>query len=257
MNSATPAINLKEWAILFVPPHNLNYTLPLSFIYELFYQTRTSAILYLSVFMLFAFLGILLNCLTFYILRNEEFKEQKSYTYWRVATIPSICNCILQIFNALFSSQALIPATGSLEWTVYGTIALSYLVSSLSFFRTCIDINVVLDRTAMFEPRAKVIFKFGPYVNMAIMFFVCFSMNITQLFLYKIDEYGLFLLGEFCFTHLYGAAPSNFARTPLGLLLYYSLIFVRNLGTLAAELALNILSIFLFRRFMEMLLSRI
>jgi hypothetical protein len=225
--------------------------LPIGILYDRFQMPYLSTMLNLGLFLPSTVLGIILSFISYLIFTRAEFTTLPLYSYWRYAMFLSTLQSALQFFFSLYFGQRIWPSLGSYGWTLYISTIYSYMINTAYLFRTLIDIAIILDRIALFEPRAKFLFKYSPVMNTTAMFFISLVLSIPQIFLYKIREFPVYLINEQRLTHFYAVSPSDFLNSTIGLIVYYVMLFARNVLTVVVEIVLNAISIFLFKKFME------
>jgi hypothetical protein len=230
---------------------NTSVIVPVGTLYDRFQMPYLSTMLNLGLFLPSTILGIILSFTSYLIFTRAEFKSLPLYTYYRYATLLSFFQSSLQLTFSLFFCQRFWPSLGSYGWNLYTSAIYSFMINAALLFRTLIDITIILDRIVLFEPKAKFLFKYSPVVNTTAMFFISLIFCIPQIFLYKIREFPVYLINEQRLTHFYAVSPSDFLNSTIGLIVYYVMLFARNVLTVVVEIVLNAISIFLFKRFMH------
>lgn len=225
-------------------------------IYDALGFSELNTQLYLYAFLPTSALGLLLNLMTLAVL--WRIPEQVSiYFYWRVEILTGLVANTLGIFGSFYMSRRFLPFANEYGWAFYQLYIYSFLNVVTYFYRSLIDIVVVLDRIAVFVPRVKsVIFKLTPMTNSLILLAFATLMSIPQFFYYRMFYYKFYLIDRTSLSvldmvEIFQISSSPYASQTAGRILNSILVFIRNILPLVLETSLNLISIQLFRKQMR------
>jgi hypothetical protein len=193
-----------------------------------------------------AFIGFLLNLLSFAILCKIKIKSTKLYKYLRVYSINSSFICFILMFGFVGLSPRLFPFFNHYLSKFYRCKLIGFIFTTIYCFGNVLDIIIALDRLSIFIKKLDKNFNHArPYYICLISFFICFLVNFPVLLSYKILNDEEFLNSD----SLTYCGQTAFAVSKLGMTINMIILLIRDLLTLIVEILINCLAICFYSRF--------
>jgi hypothetical protein len=195
-----------------------------------------------------SFIDLCLDLVSICILFNKKFKSIKLFDYMKVYVINSTVVCILSLPAFLISRRFAFA-----NEFAYGTIFVCYiygpLVNTCYVLSALIDVAVLLDRITLFTR------KFD-FVNRYSLRLVCSTSLICGLLIggqfyifYYPETLEVYLSPTLTLKFFYTNA-TKFADGLFGSILFYIVLFLKDILTTALVTKFNIISIVLFKRYL-------
>jgi hypothetical protein len=209
----------------------------------------------LDIFMFYPYLvvgllGIILNAYSMAVFLDSEFTIDL-YKYMRVYCLNNMAFCIFGTCNCFINTKRLFPWTNSYFTNAYSAYFYIPTASVLSFFGSMLDIFVLLDRIGNFNNRVKARINWPVYKTCLATIIACFLFNVPFYLAYCPISLTVMLNQTTAFTIWYGGNSDYFGKQLIGTIWLAFFLVVRDFGVMVAQLALNIVSIVLLKRYLE------
>jgi hypothetical protein len=193
-----------------------------------------------------AFIGFLLNLLSFAILLRIKIKSTKLYKYLKVYSLNSSLICLILIFGFVGLSPRYFPFFNHYLSKFYRCKIFGFIFTTLYFFANVLDIIVAVDRLSIFIKKLDKKFdSVKPYFICLIAFCVCFIINFPVLKTYRILNDEQFLKSD----SLTYCDLTSFSKSKFGILINMLILLIRDLLTLIIEILISCLAICFYSRF--------
>jgi hypothetical protein len=197
-------------------------------------------------FVILGLIGLVGNIYSFVVFQSNDFNTPL-YKYLRVYVINNMAVCLLGTIHFVFSTFRILTWSNSHASLSY--LAFFYVpIQTLCYvFGGLIDIFILLDRIATLSPRAKkLIEKLEPYKVCALLFLASVVIEIPDDLGNMPSSVSLALSATQYFTAWF-LNNTPFATSRLGVVIFYIMYIVRDLGGLLAQIALNLISLCLLK----------
>lgn len=206
--------------------------------------------IYLFIVTPVAFLGVILNFFSLFVLCQNFFYKNKIYIYFRCIALNSAIMNLVESGIFVCSTYRYFDFSNTYESNIFGIHVYIPISNTCYLFGSCLDILVNLERCSIFESKLQRLFTYQTKYVCMISFIFCviislpfylfqkvvyFDAPINQNSTYRIWYWGLNSLGE--------SLPGKI----LAALDY----FIRDICFLAAEISINIYLIYLFKKFFK------
>jgi hypothetical protein len=196
-----------------------------------------------------AWLGLALNSFSLAVFQDAEFNIAL-YKYLRVYCLNNMLICLIGTGNLFFSVRRMLPWTNSYYPNAYTNYFYIPMLSILNFFGSMIDIYILLDRIGNFNRRVKSwTSKWPVYRVCAITLIACSIFCIPFFLAYCSCSLTVKLNPSTQFTIWFGGV-SELSQTLTMTVLLFFLLAVKEFAVLLVQIALNVVSIVLLKRFL-------
>jgi hypothetical protein len=195
-------------------------------------------------------LGSLLNILAFIVFMDAEFSIPL-YSYMRMYCINNFLMCFLQIFNFAYVSFRLFPWGNSYWAQAYYDFVYSNISSVFYFFGSMLDIVILVDRIANFNKKVKErLTNLSPYKVGFIVLAVCIVVDTPAFIFYMPGKLVAQINATATFT-VWFSTTTPLANTPIGAAFVYACYGLRDVGVMAIQIFLNLVSMFYLKQFLN------
>ena len=206
--------------------------------------------IYLFVITPLALIGVFLNIFTFILLSKKEFHKNKIYSYLKCIVINSALMNLVE--SGLFSCSTFryFDFSNTYETNFYGTHVFLPVSSTCYIFGSCLDILVSLERCSIFVNKLKRLFTYQ--VKNVCLISLGFCVLVTFPF-YFLQEPAYFDAPIYpkAYHRIWYWGITSFGYSLAGTILAAIGYFVRYVCFLAAEISINLYSIYLFKKFFK------
>ena len=194
--------------------------------------------------------GVVLNVLTLIILCQKKFQQNKINHYFRCIALNSAVMNLTESTIFVCSTYRYFEFSNTFESNAFGLHVYLPISNSCYIFGSCLDILVSLERCSIFVTRLKRLFEYKVKYVCLVLFVVC--VLITSPFFF-VEEPAYFDAPIYPKTYyrIWYWGLNSFGNSLAGKVLAAIGYFVRDVCFLAAEVAVNIYSIYLFKKFFK------
>ena len=206
--------------------------------------------IYLFVITPLALIGMFLNIFTFILLTKKEFHKNKIYSFFKWIALNSALMNLVESGLFSCSTYRYFDFSNSYESNFYGTHVFLPVYNTCYIFGSCLDILLSLERCSIFVNKLKRLFTY-PVKNVCLIS-LAFCILVTFPFFF-VQEPAYFDAPIYPQTYhrIWYWGITSFGSSLAGTILAAIGYFVRDVCFLAAEISINIYSIYLFKKFFK------
>ena len=206
--------------------------------------------IYLFVITPIALIGVFLNIYTFIFLSKKEFKKNKIYSYFKCIALNSALMNLVESGLFSCSTYRYFNFSNSYESNFYGTHVYLPVSNTCYIFGSCLDILVSLERCSIFVNKLKRLFTYPVKYVCLISLALCILVTFPFFFVEEPAYFDAPIYPKTYYRIWYWGITS-FGYSLAGTILAAIGYFVRDVCFLAAEISINIYSIYLFKKFFK------
>lgn len=196
-------------------------------------------------------LGILLNILSFFILKNDRFKSTPIFGYLKIYSLNSSIISLLILINVLTSTYNYFDISYKYEANFFNCYVLNALLTTAHIYSAVLDIYISLDRLFNFFTSLNKFKKLSYKTVCFILFIVCLVINCPIFLMFEPTMLPVNLDGK-TITIIYIFGTSKFGKSEIGEILSFLIYFIRDVVTLVLEVVLNLVSVALLKKRVSM-----
>jgi hypothetical protein len=203
----------------------------------------------LYVFTSVSVIAFALSIFSLVIFTNSEF-HISIYSYLRVYSVVNVLQALINIFNFTFSSERFITWSNSYPSFFFCDFFYVPVTNLLYYFTSIIGLVVLLERLSIFTAKVRPFFIFSPQKTCLIIFIICFVTDLPYYFGFVPGSQVLHVNRTTTFTAWFSDV-SPFSKSQLGKVLSLLVMAVRDLLVLGIESIMNVVSVFLFKAYLN------
>jgi hypothetical protein len=210
---------------------------------------RHQSFLFLALFTSLGTLGLVLNSISLNIFNNRRFDNKPVYFYIRVMIVSSIVSNLLQVGFGVACDRHFLKLSNTYLAQVYIVMVFSPVHNTLTFYKFVIDSLCTLECIAKLRPWAARLIRFSPRVNSLIALGSVVFILLPHYFYYWPYKYHTLSEQDGLLRDFFMSDSSRFARTHHGKVIISSFLALRCLVIFVIDTSLNLILIYLFRRY--------
>ena len=196
----------------------------------------------------FSCISILMNLITYIILRKKKFQSSKIFTYLRYNAFNSLIISLLLLTRFTVISYNFFDFTNTYGALVYACYFFLPFLSIFYLNGNLLDIYITIERVHHLVPNNSLKRIVNTKHFWLIIFMVSLIINIPNFFVSQ-PFYLYFKLNDNTIIRKYLAKPTVFSASNLGKLITYMIYFIRDILTLVIKIILNIYAVVLIRKY--------
>lgn len=187
------------------------------------------------------------NLISYLILRKVKFRKILVFNYIRINVFNSILISLI-LGTTFFGTYRVFNFTNTHGSFFYTSYFYTYFLSVFYFYSNLMDICTILERISNFSKNAS-LKKFIrlKYIRVAV-FGLMLVINLPMWFI-AYPEHREFQLEDGSMYKVYYWGQTEFQKSLAGVIIVYTIYFLRDIVTLLAKIALNVESIRLIRKY--------
>ena len=228
----------------------LNETLNLEYYISVYGSTYLVDILYMYVLTPIAVIAFFLNILAYIIFSKIQFTNAVIFNYLRLYVFNNSLLSLLLITTFVNCTYRIFDFTNTYEAIFYGTYFMSPLISILYFTASLLEICIVIERSCNFSQG---LFNFSLIKNIKlttlIIYVVSTIINIPVFFSNFPNFIDISLTNSTFRLYYWGV--TEFSLSLFGTIITYSIYSIRDIAVLIIKIILNIISVYLVKRYLH------
>jgi hypothetical protein len=191
-------------------------------------------------------IGFILNIIALIVLNGRDFKRLSVYYSLRVYTMNSALLCLVTSTKFISESHKLFDFSNTYSAQLYYAKFCAPISNILYFYATCLDILLTFDRIMIFSNRFQWLKRIKPKWLCLNIFIFCFIGTLNFWFTRSIAQTKVitFEVGEYI---IYSKKGSNMRNRYV----VFATTFLIDILPIIAEISLNLVIIFLLKRFIK------
>ena len=197
--------------------------------------------------------GSLLSLLTTWIFFKAEFRNEM-YDYYRVLSIVHFIHLSLSVPYGLFFTPRYFSNIDTYSWATYQSFYITFS-NFLCHYAGVLEVGIIMDRLRVFSPFVKKYYILLPKVMCFLFFIACCFINLFEVFVYIPGPGGVYYYKDqhsgFKQNTFYYVVVTPFSVSVTGQIMTKIVYIVRDLFTLIASIALNIISMIYLEQYLK------